>query len=420
MALNSKHQMFWTNEKRKLSDLKPWQRNPRQIKDKQAKLLAESFNDFGQVETIAISASGDIYNGHQRLSVLAGKHGMDYEIDVRVSSRDLTEKERERLTVYLHRGATGEWNFDELANWDMSELLTWGFEEGDFPFDVAPAVEAGTDTEPQIDKAEELRQKWNVETGQMWQLGEHRIICGDCTDKAVVDRVMGGEKAQIIFTDPPYGVAIGAKNRMLNSFQEAGRNLTDIEDDSMSPDELKSRLLPAFNFIREVVMAEDCTVFLTAPQRGELSMMMMMMMKEANLPIRHVLIWKKNAPTFSMGRLDYDYQHEPILLTWGKRHKRPMLGNHKTSVWEIDKPRASAEHPTMKPVELYENAYLNNSESGDITYEPYSGSGTAIIAAQNLSRKCRAVEISPAYVAVAIQRWADHTGQEPVLIDNGK
>ena len=151
MALNSKQQMFWTNEKRKLSDLKPWQRNPRQIKDKHAKLLAESFSDFGQVETIAISANGDIYNGHQRLSVLAGKYGMDYEVDVRVSSRDLTEKERERLTVYLHRGATGEWDFDELANWDMSDLLTWGFEESDFPFDVASATNEGADAEPQID-----------------------------------------------------------------------------------------------------------------------------------------------------------------------------------------------------------------------------------------------------------------------------
>lgn len=141
MALNSKQQIVWSNEKRKLSDLIPWERNPRQIKDKQAKLLAESFSDFGQVETIAISANGDIYNGHQRLSVLAGKYGMDYEVDVRVSSRDLTEKERERLTVYLHRGATGEWSWDELANWDMSDLLTWGFEESDFPFDVAPATD---------------------------------------------------------------------------------------------------------------------------------------------------------------------------------------------------------------------------------------------------------------------------------------
>lgn len=165
-----------------------------------------------------------------------------------------------------------------------------------------------------------------------------------------------------------------------------------------------------------MVMADDCTVFLTAPQGGDLGMMMMMMMKEAGLPIRHVLIWKKNAPTFSMGRLDYDYQHEPILLTWGKRHKRPMLGQHKTSVWEIAKPRASAEHPTMKPVELYENAYLNNSDSDDIAFEPYSGSGTAIIACQNLSRRCRAIEISPGYVGVALERFFQHTSIEPVFL----
>ena len=95
-----------------------------------------------------------------------------------------------------------------------------------------------------------------------------------------------------------------------------------------------------------------------------------------------------------------------------------MLGKHKTSVWEIDKPRASPDHPTMKPVELYENAMLNNSDTGGIVYEPFSGSGTSIIACQNLSRKCRAVEISPAYVAVAIQRFCDHTGIEPVLMGN--
>jgi len=155
-------------------------------------------------------------------------------------------------------------------------------------------------------------------------------------------------------------------------------------------------------------MADDCTVFVTAPQGGDLSMMMMMMMREAKLPVRHVLIWKKNQPTFSLGRLDYDYQHEPILLTWGKRHKRPMQGNHRTSVWEIDKPRSSKEHPTMKPVELVENALLNNSDRADVVYDAYSGSGTTIIACENLGRRCRAVEIDPGYVAVAIERCERH------------
>jgi len=118
----------WTAGRRKLKDLKPWERNPRQITKEQARRLAESFDEFGQVETIAISPTDDVYNGHQRLAVLMEKHGGDYEVEVRVSSRPLTEKEREKLTVYLHKGAAGEWNFDALANgFEVDELIEWGF-----------------------------------------------------------------------------------------------------------------------------------------------------------------------------------------------------------------------------------------------------------------------------------------------------
>lgn len=248
--------------------------------------------------------------------------------------------------------------------------------------------------------------------GDLWLLGEHRLLCGDCRNKGDVQRVLNGDRATVIFTDPPYGVAIGAKNRMLNSFQRAGRNLRDIVDDGMSPDQLKQSLLPAFELIRTDAMAPDATLFVCAPQGGELCMMMMMMMQEAGLKVRHVLIWKKNQPTFSMGRLDYDYQHEPILLTWGKRHKRPMRGSHRTSIWEVDKPRASAEHPTMKPVELYANAYLNNSDEGDVAFEPYSGSGTACIAGEQVGRIVRAIEIDPAYCDVAVERWQNLTGEK--------
>lgn len=122
----------WTNERRKLSQLIPWPRNPRQIKTDQAKRLVESFDQFGQVEPIAIGPGNELYNGHQRLNVLAAQHGRDYEVEVRVSSRPLSEKEREKLTVFLHKGAAGEWNFDTLANeFEAGELLEWGFSEAD-------------------------------------------------------------------------------------------------------------------------------------------------------------------------------------------------------------------------------------------------------------------------------------------------
>jgi len=122
----------WMNETRKLSELIPWPRNPRQIKTDQAKRLVESFEQFGQVETIAVGPDGEVYNGHQRLNVLMAQYGKDYEVEVRVSSRPLTEKEREKLTVFLHKGAAGEWDFDTLSEWDMDDLLDWGFK----PFEL--------------------------------------------------------------------------------------------------------------------------------------------------------------------------------------------------------------------------------------------------------------------------------------------
>lgn len=125
----AKKSITWTNEKRKLSDLIPWEHNPRTIKQKQAERLVDSVATFGQVETLAIGPTNELYNGHQRLSVLAGEYGMDYEVDVRVASRPLSERERQQLTVYLHKGATGDFDFDALANtFELDDLLTWGFE----------------------------------------------------------------------------------------------------------------------------------------------------------------------------------------------------------------------------------------------------------------------------------------------------
>ena len=253
--------------------------------------------------------------------------------------------------------------------------------------------------------------------GDLWLMGDHKVLCGDSTKSEDVDRLMNGHRVSCVFCDPPYGVSIGAKNRLLNSVQKAGRCLEDIADDSLSPEELKAQLLPAFTLLRTNVMAEDCTLFVSAPQGGGLGMMMMMMMMmiEAGLETRHVLIWKKNQPTFSLGRLDYDYQHEPILLTWGAKHKRPMAGRHRTSVWEIDRERKCADHPTMKPVELYINAYQNNSDLGDNVADIYGGSGTAAIAAEQTRRKAFLLEISPAYVDVIVNRWQKFTGREARL-----
>lgn len=146
-------------------------------------------------------------------------------------------------------------------------------------------------------------------------------------------------------------------------------------------------------------------------------MMMMMMMAEAELPIRHVLIWKKNSPAFSMGRLDYDYQHEPILMTWGKRHKFYGQGQFKTSIWEIDKPRKSKLHPTMKPVELIANAILNHTQETEIVGDFFMGSGSTMLAAHQLNRKAYGIEIMPEYCQVIIERMLAFDKNLPVTIN---
>ena len=129
----------WANEKRKLSELVPWERNPRQINKRQAERLVESFDQFGQVETIAVGPHNEVLNGHQRLNVLKEKYGDDYEVEVRVASRALTEKEREKLTIFLHKGAAGDWDFDVLANeFELDDLLDWGFEEKELELNFAP------------------------------------------------------------------------------------------------------------------------------------------------------------------------------------------------------------------------------------------------------------------------------------------
>ena len=398
--------LVWKNVRVKLGDLKPWKFNPRTIGKDEARRLNESLEVFNQSEVFLIGPELELYDGHQRWKTWLDKHGPDFKVDARQSNRPLTEQERKRLGIFLHRGAQGEWDKDVLKeNFGFDELMAWGFDKDELmKFGFDPYENAPEDPGGQMDKADELLKKWKVKTGDLWEIGAHRLLCGDCTKREEVDRVMNGERADMVFTDPPYGVAIGEKNKFLNSFQKAGKNLENIAGDLMGKDELFDMLVSSFTLTREF-MKDCCAIYVTAPQGGELGMMMMMMMM-SGLPVRHVLNWIKNSPTFSMGRLDYDYQHEPILFSWKKTHKHYGRGQHKTSTWFIDKPRASKEHPTMKPVELVENAVLNSSDESQIIYEPFSGSGTTLVACECRGRKGRAIEIAPKYVAVALERLA--------------
>lgn len=218
--------------------------------------------------------------------------------------------------------------------------------------------------------------------------------------------------SNMTFTDPPYGVAIGTKNKTLSDVcgKCDGRITEDIDNDTIDFDALQE-LITATMVNLVDVSEEDACYYVTAPQGGDM-MRTMEAMRDAGIPVRHVLIWAKQVATFSMRRLDYDYQHEPILYTWGKSHKYYGNGTLKTSIWPFDRPLKNNIHPTMKPVAMIAEAILNSSKKGDVVTDLFGGSGSTMMACEQTGRACRMMELDPHYCDVIIQRWENLTGKK--------
>lgn len=241
--------------------------------------------------------------------------------------------------------------------------------------------------------------------GDIWQLGQHRLLCGDCTKKENVELLMNNEKADMVFTDPPYGVNYTKKNKEIFN----NKNYTEIKNDDLAIEDISLNVWkPTFKNIYEIAK-DDCSFYMTMPQGGD-QMMMMMMMKEL-WQVKHELIWLKESPVFSMGRLDYDYQHEPIMYGWKNKHNFYGKGKYNKSIWEI-KREGNKLHPTTKPVELIENALLNSTNINNNIIDPFGGSGSTLIACEKLNRKCFMMEIDPHYCDVIIKRWEQYTGKK--------
>ena len=205
---------------------------------------------------------------------------------------------------------------------------------------------------------------------------------------------------------------------MLQSIQKAGKITENIMNDTLSTDELYELLKKAFSLLK-THCTEDCSYYVTSPQGGEIGLMMMMMMRDAGLEVRHNLIWEKNIATFSMGRLDYDYQHEPIFYTWTKKHNYYGHGKYHTTIWKFDKPRKCDLHPTMKPIELIVEAIMNSSLEGDIVADIFGGSGSTMMACEQTNRICYMMELDPHYCDVILERWENLTGRKAVLLNDG-
>jgi DNA modification methylase len=375
----------WNLKTFNIDELTDYSKNPRSLTKQQFEQLKKSLDKFGLIDKPIINADekNTVIGGHQRLRVLRSEN--QKSVECWYPSRELDEKEVEELNIRLNKN-TGDWDFDTLANnFEVGDLMDWGFTE--MELGLYPEEDMPDDVEPQIDKAEELRIKWGVETGQLWQLGEHRLICGDCTDASVVDRLMHGERAELAPVDPPYNVG----------FDYDGSTVDDLKN----PDTYKDFSEAWFSVCQSVSEKQIIT-----PGCNNLAHWLRWFE-----PL-HWAPWTKSN-SMTNGRVSRFWCWEPVLFfgeKWQRRRANDLFD------YPIGKQEGVANHPCPKPLKMWEDLIENYSEPNAIIFECFSGSGTTLIACERLGRKCRAVEISPAYCAVAIQRWVDVTGGKPELV----
>jgi site-specific DNA-methyltransferase (adenine-specific) len=303
------------------------------------------------------------------------------------------------FTDFLHEYDIDFGEVEEWANIPSIEDNFWQAGDAGVTEDEPPPV---NENEPAVSQL-----------GEVYQLGRHRLMCGDSTKIEDIEKLMNGQKADMVFTDPPYGVSYADKNAALNIAEKGNRIQSPIEGDHKTVDEMYQMWLSAFSNMN-VISKDGFSYYVCSPQGGELMMMMMMALKESGVQVKHTIIWVKN--NIVLGRSDYHYKHEPILYGWGKGPHQFYGGRTKNSVWNFDKPLKSDLHPTMKPIALIAEAINNSSKSDDIILDLFGGSGSALIACEQTNRVCYCSEIDNKYVDVIIKRWMKFAGKRAYKI----
>ena len=384
--------------------------NYRKHSDKNKSLINKSLKECGAGRSIVIDNDGEIIAGNgiyeqaQKLNIptkIIETDGSELVVVKRTDLKTGDEKRKQLAIMDNSTSDSSEFDLDSLqADFDVEQLQDWGL---DVEFESLEEQEIIEDEVP-----EEVETKCKL--GDIWQLGSHRLMCGNSTILADVEKLMDGAKADLLFTDPPYGVSYENKTKeVLKS-----KNYTKIANDDLKLEDFKLFLEDVFKNAY-VSLKETASYYVFSCQGGDQEMMMMMM-RECGMPCRHQLIWVKDAPVFSMGRLDYDYKHEPILYGWIKKHNFQRKGEQDKSVWEYAR-TANKLHPTMKPIELICNALNNSTVKGELILDLFGGSGSTLIACEQLDRKCYMMELDPKYCDVILQRWENLTGKKAVLLN---
>lgn len=409
-----------------IADLIPDPQNARKHPERNIRSIVKSLEEVGAGRSIVIDENNVILagNGLVEGAGIAGIENLkivdaDGETIVAVRRTGLSDVQKKRLALLDNRTAElAEWDADVLAEMVSQEFdFTEIFNQSELDTIIA-GITSTSGVLPGVDP-DEVPEPETVETrckpGDLWQLGRHRLLCGDCTVATDVERLMGEQTCEMVWTDPPYGVAIGDKNKYLNTIGRSNRVEENLTNDKQSEEGLLTMLRDCFS-LAVSVCTPGAAWYVAAPA-GPLYLLFGMALKE--LKIWHqVILWVKNNATFSPIGVDYHWQHEPIFYGWVPNAAHRYRGGRKqTTVWEIDRPMASPEHPTMKPVELVRRAVENSSDIGQIVYDPFLGSGTTIIASEETGRICYGMEIEPKYCDVILTRWENATGKTAELIE---
>ena len=386
-----------TIETIKVERLLPADYNPRKdLKpgDAEYEKLKRSIEQFGYVEPVIWNkTTGRVVGGHQRLKVLLDMGITEVECVV----VEMGEEKEKALNIALNK-ISGEWDKDKLAllisdlqGTDFDVSLT-GFEPAEIDALFKDTLKDGV-KEDDFDVDAELQKPTVTRLGDVWTLGRHRLVCGDSTKAETFDLLMAGKKANLVVTDPPYNV---------NYEGSAGK----IKNDNMADEAFYNFLLAAFKNT-EAAMADDASIYVFHADTEGLNFRRAF--ADAGFYLSGTCIWKKQS--LVLGRSPYQWQHEPVLFGWKKKGKHQWYtGRKESTIWEFDKPKKNGDHPTMKPIPLLAYPLGNSSMANSVVLDPFGGSGSTLIACEQLGRICRTIELDEKFCDVIVNRYIEQAG----------
>jgi len=374
----------------KISELKQAEYNPRRMTNKQYEDLKNSLEKFGCTIPIVINADSTIVGGHQRVRIMR-ELGAEFVPAVRVN---LSKEDERELNIRLNKN-TGEFDLDILANnFDIDELKDWGFKDVELGFNIDKIVE-GNIEDDHIPEVKESR----VKLGDVWQLGKHRLMCGDSTKESDVNKLMNGDKADMVFTDPPYGVSYTGGVIHGNKINKNHKREM-LKNDEVNIYSKFIKLIP-------LIIDEGAIYIFYATK---FSYEIYKPLKENNIDVMSVLAWIKINTGYADMNSHYKNRYEPFVYCKAGSKTNFIGDTTENTTWEIKKERINKLHPTQKPTELCVRAIKNHK--ADIVADLFLGSGATLIACEKTNRTCYGMELDTKYCDVIIERWEQFTGQK--------